>query len=84
MIRRCFACLSARWLVLRSDMISQVDRLKITGYLRSMAVLLEQQDPDLPRLWMAIGWELVGGGRQHRVEDSVQYHPFNFSSETVY
>lgn len=39
---------------------------------------MERQDPDLPRLQTVIGRELVGGGRQHRVEDSVQNHPFNF------
>lgn len=46
-------------------MTCQVDRLQITRYLWSTAVLLKRQDPDLPRLPTVIGRELVGQGRQH-------------------
>lgn len=43
-------------------MTCQVDRLQITRYLWSTAVLPKRQDPDLSRLPTVIGRELVGRG----------------------
>lgn len=55
-------------------MIYEVNRLERTRYFRPVTILLEGQDPDLPRLETIIGREFVGLEGEQSVEDFVQHH----------